>query len=423
MQDQVADLPMRRFHRLGGWILALLFCSLGFEPAPAEARQLELHAAVEAGQVSARIEFLGGAMGDRMKVYLRKRTADELYLSVAPGTIFVPQGGDVQRLAAVQLKGKLTAQGTYQRAPVIKLNDANEHGYLIEVVCIDYHKNSPPPGQSFGIGPVDLRCQRILSIRGDVSLWAYQSAIWMDRAGVSTEKLQGSFKVSAADLQAARGLLVQAEQVGAASLDTVEVSAEAKVSARGMFSADPATRAQAHTQVELLDAAEREKLMVLLKLNVPGGGRLPTAEELQAGSTLESLLPVGIVLPKLEIPESVDEILAMVESMRQYAETVGPDARREEIARRVVASLKLVPQLAALQARLPIVRIAAAQAIANVKDPVAVEALLVALRDGDARVRAAAVAGLQKLTEQKLGDDAQAWETWWQNAHSRFAEP
>jgi len=420
----MTDLPARQyFLGLGGWMLPLLIGWFGTEPISAHARQLELHAAVEAGHASARIEFLGGAMGDRMKVYLRKRTGDELYLAVAPGTIFVPQGSNVQRLAAVQLKGKLTAKGTYQRAQVIKLNDANEHGYLIEVVCIDYHKNSPPPGQSFAIGPVDLRCQRILAIRGDVSLWAYQSAIWMDRAGVSAEKLQGTFKVPVADLQVARGLLTQAEQVGAASLDTVEVSVEAKVSARGMFSADPATRARAHAQVELLDAADRAKLEALLKLNVPGGGRLPTAAELQAGSTLESLLPAGIVLPKLEIPESVDEILAMVESLRQYVETVGPDARREDVARRAVASLRLVPHLAGLQARLPIVRIAAAQAIANVKDPVAVEALLVALRDGDARVRAAAVAGLQKLTEQKIGEDVQAWVSWWQDTHSAFAVP
>jgi len=402
------------------WILGFVF-SLSLLIVPnAAAGQMELHAAVQAGSVTARIEFLGGAMGDRMKVFLRNRTAEPLFLSLTEGTVFVPKGGDVQRLAALRLKGKLTAKGTYQRVQIIELADANEQGFLIEVVCIDYHKNSPPPGQPFAISAVDLRCQRILSVRGDLTLWAYQSAIWMDRAGVPAEKLQATFKVPSVDIQAAKDLLVQAEQMGVASLEKLEVSAAARTTAQGVFSADPVVRVEAYSKIQSLSAADRAKLDIILNLNLPGGGRLPASDELQAGSTLESLLPSGVELPVLEIPESVDELLATIESIRRFSESTQASGSREEIRKRIVTVLRLAPHLAGLRARLPIVRIAAAQGIANFQHPIAVEALLVALSDDDHRVRTAASAGLEKLTKQTFGENKEAWIQWWRVSHTSF---
>lgn len=386
----------------------------------ANARQMELHAAVQSGSVAVRIEFLGGAMGDRMKLFLRNRTTESMFMSVTEGTVFLPQGGDVQRLAALRLKGKLTAKGTYQRTQIIELVDATEQGFLIEVVCIDYHKNSPPVGQSFIIGTVDPRCQRILAARGDLTLWAYQSAIWMDRAGVSAQKLQTTFKVPNVDIQAAKDLLVQAEQIGVASLAKVEVSAAARATAQGVFSADPAVRVDAYSKIQSLNPTDRTKLEVILSLNLPGGGRLPTPEELQAGSTLESLLPAGIALPVLEIPESVDEIMVMVESIRRFSESTQTDGSREELRKRIATALRLVPHLAGLKARLPVVRIAAAQGLANFRHPIAVEALLLALSDDDQRVRTAASVGLEKLTKQTLGENKEAWIQWWQMSHTTF---
>lgn len=386
----------------------------------ARAGQMELHAATQAGSVSVRIEFLGGAMGDRMKVFLRNRTAQPVFLTVTEGTVFVPQGGDVQRLAAVRLKGILTAKGTFQRTQIIELPDSTERGFLIEVVCIDYHKNSPPPGQSFIIGEVDLRCQRILSVRGDLTLWAYQSAIWMDRAGVSAEKLQSTFKVPMVDTQAAKDLLVQAERIGVASLQNVDASTTAKTTAQGLFSADPSIRANAYSEIQSLDAADRAKLELILRLNLPGGGRLPTPEELQPGSTLESLLPANVELPALEIPESVDDILAMLDSIRRFSEASKTDEARDEVRKRILIALRMVPHLAGLKARLPIVRITAAQGIANIKHPIAVEALLIALGDEDPRVRTAATAGLERLTKQTFGENKEAWIRWWQESHTSF---
>lgn len=415
------DRHLKSLNRLAriGFLGLALHLSLLVVPNAA-ARQIELHAAVQSGSVAVRIEFLGGAMGDRMKVFLRNRTTEPMFLSVTEGTVFLPQGGDVQRLAALRLKGKLTAKGTYQRTQIIELVDATEQGFLIEVVCIDYHKNSPPAGQPFIIGTVDLRCQRILAARSDLTLWAYQSAIWMDRAGVPAQKLQTTFKVPSVDIQAAKDLLVQAEQIGVASLAKVEVSAAARTTAQGVFSADPAVRVNAYSKIQSLNPTDRAKLDVILKLNLPGGGRLPTPEELQAGSNLESLLPAGIALPVLEIPESVDEIMVMVESIRRFSESTQADDSREEIRKRIATALRLAPHLAGLKARLPVVRIAATQGLANFRHPIAVEALLLALSDDDQRVRTAASVGLEKLTKQTLGENKEAWIQWWQMSHTTF---
>ncbi|HBJ38747.1 MAG TPA: hypothetical protein DDZ51_29150, partial [Planctomycetaceae bacterium] len=51
---------------IGIVVLALHWLLL--EVPNASARQVELHTAVQSGAVAVRIEFLGGAMGDRMKV-------------------------------------------------------------------------------------------------------------------------------------------------------------------------------------------------------------------------------------------------------------------------------------------------------------------------------------------------------------------
>ncbi len=382
--------------------------------SPVAAETVELHAAIETGQVSVRIEFLGGAMGDRMKVFLRKQVAEPLKLSVVPGTLFLPQGADVQRLAAVRLLGQLTARGTYQRTALIDLTGSAEQGFLIQVVCIDYHKDSPPAGQAFQVGTVDPRCQRILSLRADLSIWAYQSAIWMDRSGVSAEKLQGTFQVPSEDLKSAQSLLRQAEQVGADSLETVKASEEAKVAARGMFSADPTIRAKAYAEVQALAETDRAALERLLEQNVFRNGKLPSLDELRAGNSLASLLPAGVELPKLEIPQSVDEVLLLVEQIRKRAAD-GEANDSERLA--AAANLRVMPHLLSLKSRVALLRLAAVRALPNVKSAVAVEALLVAIGDQDARVRMAAAEGLEKLTGQSFGEDAEKWTAWWQESH------
>ncbi|MEZ6092089.1 MAG: hypothetical protein R3C05_29610, partial [Pirellulaceae bacterium] len=119
------------------WVQLLkrsLFCLLLLTiPQVCAAATVSLDAAAKAGSVSVRFEFLGGAMGDRMKVFVRKQTAGDMTLKVVPGTLFLPQGGDVQRLAAVQLKGELTTSGTYRRANQVTLRSGDERGLLIEV--------------------------------------------------------------------------------------------------------------------------------------------------------------------------------------------------------------------------------------------------------------------------------------------------
>ncbi len=402
------------------WIVGLAVELSQLLVPSASAGQLELHAAVQSGSVTARIEFLGGAMGDRMKVFFRNRTAEPIFLSVTEGTVFVPQGGDVQRLAALRLKGKLTAKGTYQRSQIIELADATEQGFLIEVVCIDDHKNLPPPGQAFIIGTVDLRCQRILSVKGDLTLWAYQAAIWMDCAGVPEQKLQATFKVPNPDIQAAKDLLVQAEKIGVASLEKVEVSAAAKATAQGVFSPDPAVRVDAYSKIKSLSASDRAKLEIILNLNLPTGGRLSTPDELEAGSTLESLLPSSIELPAMEMPESVDDLMATIESIRRFFQSTQANDSREDLGKRIVTVLRLSPQLAGLKARLPVVRIAAVQGLANSQHPIAVETLLVALGENDPRVRTAASVGLEKLTQQQFGENKEAWIQWWKLSHASF---
>ena len=115
-----------------------------------------------------------------------------------------------------------------------------------------------------------------------------------------------------------------------------------------------------------------------------------------------------------------DDVISMLQSIRDHATTENVDGSKP-LAQ--LESLRLLPHLTGLKAKLPLLRIAAARVIATVNDPVAVEALIVALKDSDGRVRAAAATGLEKLTGKTFGEDAAQWEAWWQEAHATFKGP
>jgi hypothetical protein len=218
-------------------------------------------------------------------------------------------------------------------------------------------------------------------------------------------------------MQTADALLKQAEQIGIASLESLEVSAEAKTAATAAFSSDPQVRVQAHQAVQALPAKERISLEILLKQNLAHTERLPTAAELIAGSDLQSLFPTGIELPQLQIPQSLDGLIAMIETVRK-ATAAGPqNAPGNELFQE---SLKMLPHLIALKSRLPFVRLAAVQALTLVKSPMAIEALIVLLDDQDAKTRELAAKGLRSLTGQNLEANRPAWESWWKAVHEEF---
>jgi len=383
--------------------------------APAAAQEtLDLHVAVQRGLVSVNVESLGGATGNRLKVHVQRKTDKPLNLTLQPGTTFAAQGANVQELAAVKLMGKYIPGNRYQRGSVMVLVDSQPHAYLVQSVCIDYHKSSPRRGQRYTLRGVDVRCQRVLSAPNDqnASIWSYQSAVWIDRSGVSGNDLQRKFHVKTTDLQAARSMIKHAEKVGAESLKQVDVSVDVRNQVNGLFSADPQVRVEAYRRVQGLSDEDRRKLKVLVDVNVLRSGELPTASELLPANTLESLMPEGLELPKLYIPESLEELTVLLEALPQRSDS-GSGTLRFPRAR-------LLPLMVGLRSRLPRLRVVAVRNVAKIKDPWAIDTLIVTLADTNERVRQAAAEGLKQLTSQDFGEDRQKWLHWWEQAQDNY---
>ena len=393
----------------------VLFIGATTHSAPAAAQEtLDLSVAVQRGLVSVDVQSLGGATGNRVKVRVQRKVDKPLNLTIQPGTTFAPQGADVQGLAIVKLVGKYVPGNRYQRSSTMELVDNQPHDYLLQSVCIDYHKSSPRQGQKYQLSGVDVRCQRILSaplVEG-ASIWSYQCAVWIDRVGVSTSDLQRIFHVKTVDIQAAQAMIKHAERVGAESLKNVDVSVDVRNQIGGLFSADPQVRVEAYRGVQRLSAEDRKKLQVLVDVNVLRGGELPAAAELRAANTLQSLVPEGLELPKLQIPESLEELATLLQSLPGSADG-DADARR-------LPRLRLLPLMVSLRARRPAIRAFAVRQAAQIDDPWAIDTLVVMLADPSERVRQAAAEGLKARTNQDFGDNAEQWRVWWEQAQDEL---
>lgn len=380
--------------------------------APALAQEtVDLHVAVQRGLVSVDVQSLGGATGNRVKVRVQKKAPGQLNVTVQPGTVFAPENADVQRMAIVKLVGKYLAEDRYQRASAMVLVDAQPQTYLMQSVCLDYHKLSPRAGRRYVLSGVDVRCQRIFAApqAEGASIWPYQCAVWIDRVGVPTSDLQRHFHVSTGDIQAAQAMIAHAEHVGAQALRDVDVSVDVRNRAAGLFSGDPQVRVEAYRFIQGLSPQERQKLQVLVDVNVLNEGELPDAAELIAANTIESLMPAGLDLPRLQIPESLDDLASLLQSLPELGDG---DEDNEQLFPRA----RLLPLMVGLRARRPAVRAIAVRRVAQIDDPWAIDTLIVVLADPSERVRQAAAAGLKELTKQDFGEDQEKWRTWWETA-------
>jgi HEAT repeats len=407
-------------HSITGICLFLCFNAFACRAPGAAQNTFDLHVAAERGLVTVHVESLGGATGNRLKIQVQKKSNRQLNLTLQPGTTFVAQGADVQGLAAVKLIGKYIPGNRYRRGSVMALADNQTHAYLVQTVCIDYHKSSPRPRQRYALRGLDVRCQRILSAPNEqgASIWSYQSAVWIDRAGVAVTDLQRKFHVKIPDIEAAQSMIKHAEKVGAESLKQVDVSVNIRNQVRGLFSSDPHVRVEAYRYVQGLGAEDRNKLKVLVDVNVLRNGELPTASELLSANTLESLMPAGLDLPKLQIPESLEELATLLEAIPKRSDSGGNELQ--------LPRTRLIPLMVGLKSRRPGLRLLALRNVAKIKDPWAIDTLIVALADSNARVRQAAAEGLKNLTNQDFGEDQQKWLHWWEQAQDIFslaAEP
>jgi len=189
------------------WLALLALSALG-ELSAAQA-PVPLTQAAKDGKVAINITGMGGSTGDVIQFEVQRRVAEELKLSVAPGTVFKSAGGEVQDMVAATLRGERVGDDAYRPAHEMVLADDAWHSYVVEAYCLDFHKANPRRDDRFVLAGADQRAARIISAgkRHGASIRGIQCALWIDRDGPAVADLQRRFPGPSDDVRIAQSLL------------------------------------------------------------------------------------------------------------------------------------------------------------------------------------------------------------------------
>lgn len=374
---------------------------------------VSLQDAVKQGKVEVNVTSLGGATGNTIRVDVKRKVAEDLRIKITPGTVFIAKGGKVQNMAGGKIKGEYTSKSTYRPTSVIVLADNAKHSYLVESFCMDYHKPAPKRSHSFTLALADQRASRILKPPKDVSPspWAFQCALWMDRAGVSAAELKKRYpsRVTNVEVRVAQQLLRHAEKTGTAEIPK-DVSPKVRVEIERLYSSDPKVRAEAVKNLGAMgqQAAPAIPFVAVNVIN-PKTGTTRVHVGTGADDAAQWLEAVG--LPSLGV--FVDVLTG------PGGTSVSVDAGNLLQTIRDARVTRLTANLKHRNARL---RQRAARLLGTIKDPRAVEPLIAALKDQDPAVQQDAAGALEKITGKDFGQDHDKWHGWWQKNKSTFLQ-
>lgn len=178
------------------------------------AQTIPLDEAVREGKVKIEISGLGGSTGDTILLDLKRKIPVTLRLSLTPGTVFQSASGNVQNMIGSKIKGERMGPTSYRPGSEIYLYNDKKRSYIVEAYCLDFHKPNPGTNDSFLLSQTDDRTKNIIIAgqRKAYSTRVIQSAIWIDRAKVTSSQLKSRFPVSDNDIVAARHLLAELQE-------------------------------------------------------------------------------------------------------------------------------------------------------------------------------------------------------------------
>ena len=393
-----------------------------------EQKPIPLEDAVRQGLVKVDVTSYGGAYGDAMEVAVQRLVSREVHVVVEPGTVFVSVGGDVQNMVGRRVKGEMVDAETYRATEVMVLADGARRSFLVEAYCLDYEKPEPRANNRFRLAARDPRAARILVntplAKVDVSVGAIQSALWMDRAGVSGEELQRRYPFTAVDVQVAGDLLKRVREIAAARIPP-GFAPEVRVQVEGLLSPDPAVRIQAARRLSAMGPGAALAIPFLQENSLAVRPLRP------APAPKPTPAPKSAPAPKPAQPDQAPEAPEAPEGVPPAAPEApapgapGTSVRVEvgsvaEAVESMIRSRPIEPLLASLSSPRPLLRRHAARTLGLIGDPRAVPKLIIALKDTDERVQELAEASLKEITKQDFGRDRVKWLTWWEKNRESF---
>jgi hypothetical protein len=402
-------------------VVAAIFLTACGQAAAQTQTTVSLEQAVRQGLVKVDVSAFGGAYGDAMQVTVQRAVQYEVRVVVEPGTVFVSVGGDVQNMVGSVVKGEMLDQNTYQPGEVMVLVDGARRSFLVEAFCLDYGKPAPRAADGFRLAARDPRAARILvsTPRAKVTIEAIQSALWMDRAGVSAEVLQRQYGFGEQHIAVAQSLLQRAREVAMATVPP-GAPPEVRVEIDRLLSPDPAARRQAAMNL----GAMRERAILAMPfltesslavrpLGPPAAAPAPAPAPAPVPRPAPAPAPGGQTPAKPEVraPAAPGPVVPLPQAAQ--AAQVQVDVAISQALEAIAKSRPIEPLLDSLKSTRPLLRRHAARTLGAMGDKRAVEPLIAALGDKDERFQEVVAQSLHQITGQDLGRDKAKWEDWW----------
>ena len=198
-----------------GFMTYLMLIFLFINSVALAAKSITFEQALNEGRIQVEITSLGGSTGDAILINITRKVPEKLRISLSPGTVLKSTTGNVQNMIISKVKGERIGHNSYRPTPEIYLNTDKKQSYIVEAYCLDFNKPNPGLGDNFTISQAEDRTRRII-IEGEKEKYStriIQSAIWIDRAKVTSSRLKNRFPVNDNDIEIARRLLVKINKI------------------------------------------------------------------------------------------------------------------------------------------------------------------------------------------------------------------
>jgi len=229
---------MRQFLSISNRSYALTCCAiliifLGFTSS-AKATTSDLAEAVSQGLVKAEILGLERCAGNSILVKVASNTDEALNLTIAAGTVLLPDNSRYQRMVVQRVSYRLLGANQFERADKMDLAARESRAFLLYAYSLDFDKQNPTKQTAYQFSGVDTQAKAVIDAAAQAGLSgnATQAALWMKLWNVEEDKVGTRLpKITAVELEAAQKLevmLPESNVVAPAPAPSVPVEQKSK---------------------------------------------------------------------------------------------------------------------------------------------------------------------------------------------------
>ena len=308
-----------------GWLLGIGFLAMSVQAQ----ERIPLHVAVQKGLVNVEVTGRGVCSGDAVQVEVRRTpAAGHVIVEVNPGTVIETTVDGVQSMALQKVRYVRVGVGNFQATTEIDLIDDKPRTCVMVGFCRNFRKKTPQAEHRFSVHAPDARDGQLIETAAKYSttVKVTQAALWIQREGVNEQDLQKRYRLTSAEVQAAKKLVVCVNQPDPSvdvQVDIQAIAQRLKEARAGKITKGDAVVTKQDMTVNVIDrnrlAARRENKDAPQQVRIAAGTTFEVVRNMPLKGLIEVNAPDGN--GTLEIPKVKVELLH--DSNRRIATVAG----------------------------------------------------------------------------------------------------